>query len=179
MKIIFISGKAQSGKTTTAYLMHKNLEIYGASSVIINYADLLKFICRQYLGWNGEKDEYGRELLQTVGTEIVRSRDENFWVDYVRRFIEAFRGIWEYVIIADCRFKNEVLWRNSDEDSEYIIKVERDIPDDGLTEEQRNHISEHDFDDVNESFYDYIIDNNGSLIDLDEKIMHWLASIGA
>ena len=174
MTIIFISGKAQAGKTTTAYLIQKNLELLGKASVVINYADLLKHICTSYFGWDGRKDKEGRHLLQEVGTDIVRNNDPDFWVDFVKRFIEVFRGSWDYVIIGDCRFKNEISWKPTGFDRYFYIRVKRDACDNGLTEEQKNHISETDLDNVHP---DYEIDNNGSLIDLDKAIMQELACI--
>lgn len=173
MKIIMISGKAQAGKTTTAYLMEKNLKASGKSAIVINYADLLKYICSAYFDWDGQKDEKGRQLLQVIGTDVVRNNDPDFWVDFVRRFTEAFARMWDYVIIGDCRFKNEVSWAEQAHCECFHVRIKRDA-DNGLTEEQKNHISEIDLDDVEP---DYEIKNNGSVIDLDKAIISTLSLI--
>ena len=178
MHLIFITGKAGAGKTTTAYLIKKNLELSGKDAVVINYADLLKYICTTYFGWNGEKDEEGRNLLQCIGTEHVREEDPTFWVDFVKRFIKVFQDQWDYVIIGDCRFKNEISWARKGADPDmydYLIRVERPGYDNGLTSEQQAHASETELDNV---FVDHTIVNDGSLIDLDKTIMSWMVSAG-
>lgn len=72
MKIISISGKAQSGKDTTAALLKEVLETDGYTVLIAHYADLLKYICKTFFGWNGVKDEAGRQMLQYIGTDSAR-----------------------------------------------------------------------------------------------------------
>lgn len=46
----------------------------------------------------------GRRLLQRLGTDTMRKRDEDYWVN---QFISAV-GFHENVVNADCRFRNEV-----------------------------------------------------------------------
>ena len=76
--------------------------------LITHYADLLKYICRTFFKWNGEKDDYGRTLLQQVGTNIVGAKQPDFWVDFIISVLNLFEGSWDIVIIPDCRFVNEV-----------------------------------------------------------------------
>lgn len=57
MKVITISGKAQNGKDTTAGLLKAALEADGYKVLITHYADLLKYICKQFFGWDGQKDD--------------------------------------------------------------------------------------------------------------------------
>ena len=59
MKVICISGKAQHGKDTTAAILKELLEADGKSVKIAHFADLLKFICKTYFDWDGQKDERG------------------------------------------------------------------------------------------------------------------------
>ena len=79
MKVIAISGKAESGKDTIAKRLKRQLEEQNYKVMIIHFADVLKFVCRQYFDWNGEKDEYGRTLLQQVGTEMREKNNPNMW----------------------------------------------------------------------------------------------------
>lgn len=162
MKVICISGKAQHGKDYTADLLKNNLEHLGHSVLIIHYADLLKFVCEKYFGWDGAKDEKGRTLLQNVGTEIVRECDQDFWVDFVYNILFMFNDNWEYAIIPDCRFKNELLNQHGRDwcfDSVYHVRVNRINYDNQLTEEQKKHSSETELDDVNP---DYLLINDGT-----------------
>lgn len=163
MKIIAISGKARHGKDTVAEFLKEGLEGYGKSRVlIIHYADLLKFICSQYLGWDGKKNEDGRRLLQYYGTNFVREKKPDFWVDFVLNFLEIFNENFDYVIIPDCRFPNEIeklkLYYSTTH-----IRVIRSNFDNALTLDQINHPSETALDDYEPDMYLY---NDGDLIEL-------------
>ena len=136
MQIISISGKAQHGKDTTASYLRDALERRGKKVLITHYGDLVKYVCAAFLGWDGKKDEAGRSLLQRVGTEIVRAVDPNYWVRFVRFMVTTLKdaGAWDYVLIPDCRFPNEVVGTH--------IRVKRPGFDNGLTEKQAQHPSE-------------------------------------
>lgn len=137
-KIITISGKAQHGKDTTANLLFGELTTRKKKVVILHYADYVKYIAKQYFGWDGQKDEKGRTLLQQLGTEKVRSKNPNFWVDTLKNLIDAVFADYDFILIPDARFPNEIGWW----DKGYSIFVVRPDFDNGLTEEQKNHRSE-------------------------------------
>ena len=81
----------------------------------IHYADILKFVCEKYYGWNGVKDETGRELLQFLGTDVVRNNNENCWVNCVIGLVKGLQTEYDYVLIPDCRFPNEIeSWNDTD-----------------------------------------------------------------
>jgi len=160
MKVITISGYAESGKDTVANQIKWQLQDmkFDTRIVIIHYADILKFICKQYFGWDGQKDNKGRELLQHVGTDIVRAKDENYWINFVVQIIDMFKDEWDYVLIPDCRFPNEADVIKSKFDS-IAIRVVRPGYKNHLTEEQRHHASEISMDGYK---FDYIINNPGT-----------------
>ena len=79
---ICVSGLARHGKDTSAEIIKKILEERGYSVLIAHYGDLLKFICKNFFGWNGEKDTDGRTLLQQVGTNCIRKQNPDYWVDF-------------------------------------------------------------------------------------------------
>ena len=138
MKVIAISGYAEAGKDTVAQLIKKQLQDvkFNSRIAIIHYADMLKFVCRQLYDWNGEKDEKGRALLQTVGTDVVRAKNPNFWVEIVSTIIEMFSKEFDYFLIPDCRFHNEADVIKSKFDVT-TIRVIRPNYQNHLTEEQR------------------------------------------
>lgn len=105
MKIILISGKAQHGKDTCGKMLEHELQMRGCSTLIMHFGDPVKYVCEKYYGWNGQKDEVGRSLLQQVGTEIVRQKDEHFWTDFIGRLAKTFSV--DYIIIPDWRFEEE------------------------------------------------------------------------
>lgn len=159
-RVITISGKARSGKDTTALLLKEALEKKGYRVLITHYADLLKFVCKEYFGWNGEKDEEGRTLIQYVGTDIVRSRNPDYWVNFIIDMLKFFPGKWDYVLIPDCRFPNEIQ-RIGEEGFDVIhIRVRRECTDDTLTPAQRSHSSETALD---KTMPDMFIYNDGGL----------------
>jgi len=140
--IINISGKAQHGKDTMASFMKNCLEKENKKVLIFHHADYLKFICKKYFGWDGVKDEKGREILQKVG-EKIRRIDPYFFVKITSSFIKVFKDDYDYFLIADVRFKNECDFFKRDYHT-FSIEITRDNFESDLTESQKNHISEMD-----------------------------------
>ena len=141
-RFICISGKAQNGKDTTAEILKRELTAAGKKVLVVHYADLLKYICRTWFGWNGEKDDFGRTLLQKVGTDVVRKKRPDFWVDFVLDMVTLFENEWDYIIIPDTRFPNELY---KIKDSGYPVthvRVVRKNFTSPLSVEQQSHISE-------------------------------------
>lgn len=174
MIVLLVSGKARNGKDTVASMLEKKLVGEGHSVLVAHYADLLKYICRTFFGWDGKKDESGRELLQWVGTDVVRKRNPDFWVEFILNILSLFEGSWDYVIIPDTRFPNEIeAIRNAGYET-YHLSVSRPSFDNGLTEEQKLHPSETALDDVSPDFQ---ILNDGTLEDLNNKVEGLLQNI--
>lgn len=171
MKMILLSGKAQHGKDTSAAIIKKNLEDTGFKVVIAHYADLLKYICRTFFDWDGRKDEYGRHLLQYVGTDVIRSRAPSYWVDFLSEFFTIFSDEWDFVIIPDTRFPNEVMAMREAGFDTVHLRVKRENFESPLTEEQQQHPSETALDDVEPDAW---LINDGTVEDLENRIMLWL-----
>lgn len=174
MKVFCISGKAQHGKDTTAAFFKDALEADGYSVLIVHYGDLLKYVCKTFFGWNGEKDEYGRSLLQRVGTDIIRNKNPDYWVGFVRDMLMFFDGEWDYVLIPDCRFPNEVDEMKKTGMDVVHLRVFRQGFVSPLTPEQQAHPSETALDNT---IPDYYINNFGTLNDLRNTISAWLADV--
>ena len=170
MKVILISGKAQNGKDTVADILQSSLANDSKRVLITHYADLLKFICKNYLGWDGKKDEKGRQMLQYVGTDVIRAEDPTFWVDFVAKILQYFHTNWDYVIIPDCRFPNEVTVMSEVFETIHL-RVTRNSYKSPLTEEQLSHMSETSLDNVEP---DYHIPNDGTIEDLKNIIIKWI-----
>lgn len=166
MKVILISAKAQHGKDTSALILKEIYEAENKRVLIAHYADLLKYICKTFFNWNGEKDDYGRTLLQQVGTNIVCAKQPDFWVDFIISILNLFDDSWDIVIIPDCRFVNEVEKMRANFDTT-LIRVIRPDFDNGLSETQKQHPSETALDNFD---FDHIIYNTGSLEDLKNKL---------
>ena len=88
IKVILFSGKATSGKDASAFILKELLEQDNKTVLITHYADLLKFICKNIMGWDGIKDEKGRRILQKVGTDTIRKQNPDYWVDFISDFLK-------------------------------------------------------------------------------------------
>lgn len=159
MKIILISAKAQCGKDQSATFLKEIMERDGERVLITHYADLLKYICKTFFEWNGEKDSKGRTILQKVGTDTIRKINPDYWVNFIVDFLYMFPNEWDYVLIPDCRFPNEIHTINEEFES-LSIRINRLDFENNLTEEQRNHPSETALDNFE---FDYYIDTISDL----------------
>ena len=172
--VFLISGKAGSGKGEVGAALEKELMKDGYPVLNIAFADAVKMCATNYYEWQGAKDKEGRKLLQTLATDTVRAMYPTFWAEFVAKFISAVRKDFLYVIIPDFRFVNE-FDTICDYNSEVItIRVER-YNDDGtpyvnpnMTDEERNHQSETELDKFP---FDYVIENRGSIEELEENVL--------
>ena len=174
MKIILISGAAQNGKDSSAFIMKELLEKQQKKVLIIHYADNLKLFAKNYFGWNGIKDEKGRQLLQWLGTDVIRKTYPDTWVDIVAALLKGIKTLYDYVIIPDVRFPNEIDKMYDDFDC-ITVRVIRPNFDNGLTEEQRKHLSETALDNYP---MEYELINDGNLEKLLETTRTFLKNIG-
>ena len=153
LKIILLSGKAQHGKDSAANMLKEKLESKGKKVLIAHYGDLVKYTCKTFFNWNGEKDEQGRTILQEVGTDRIRAKHPDIWVDYIKNILSVFEDKWDYVLIPDTRFPNEIdVMKNTFKDVTSIHVVRTNFISQ-LTEEQRNHRSETALDDYPFDYY--------------------------
>lgn len=179
MKIILISGKAGSGKDTAAEIMQHILkEEYGKRTLITHFGDPVKFVAEKFFGWNGKKDEAGRSLLQWIG-EKGREYYPDIWVDAIAEVLNIFGEAWDYVLIPDTRYQNEIthlrpMFSDKWKDPPITVRMECQSPRREMTEEQKQHISEIDLDDYN---FDWYINNDGNYAELEENIRILLRNI--
>ena len=143
MKIVLISGKAEAGKDTVASILQGLL----SKTVRVAYGDYVKETAKELWGWDGNKDEAGRALLQWWGTTFVRERYPDFWANTTISLAEVVYGEFDYMFVTDVRFPNEILnwWKH--EMAPLTVRVERPGHESKLTSEQRAHISETALDD--------------------------------
>jgi hypothetical protein len=171
MKIIAISGKAQHGKDTIAGMLKRRLEADGYRVLIVHYADLLKHICRTFFNWNGKKDDEGRHILQYVGTDVIRQKRPDFWVSFVIDVLTLFPDDWDYVLIPDCRFPNEIECLQEAGFDVVHLRIVRTGFKSPLSVEQQVHPSETALDGVRP---DYYIDNGGTIQELQVFVSNWI-----
>ena len=167
MKVICISGKAQNGKDTTAKILEEKLISDGNKVLIAHFGDLVKYVCKTFFGWDGKKDENGRTLLQYVGTDKIRAKSPDYWVNFIVSILDIFCDEWDYVLLPDCRFPNEYeIFEHYNMDA-ILLRVVRPNFASPLTQEQQNHPSETA---LYYYQYDATIINGGTLEDLKEAV---------
>lgn len=130
MIIIAIAGLKGCGKSSFAKALAKHLEENcGRVITYAPWARPLKIACEAIFGkgsWYGTDDEKAktldywssilgeafscvRRILQTVGTDIFRKINPDFWLHVQKRFLMD-QGAIDIVIIDDTRFDNEAAW---------------------------------------------------------------------
>ena len=152
---IGITGLAGSGKDTLADILVAHTDKYIKAS----FAMKLKEVCLNF-GWDGQKDDSGRKLWQTIGM-AVREYSPNGWVNILDKYLKSNHPDKQYVF-TDVRFKNEADYIKANKG--IIIRVTR--PSLVLSEAHR-HISEAGQSEITP---DYTIVNDGSLTDLQNKL---------
>ena len=165
--VILICGKARSGKDTTAQIIINNTD----NTIQLAYADYIKLYAQKFFGWNGEEETKPRELLQVMGTDIIREKlnKPNFHVNRIIEDVEILSYYFDNFVISDCRFPNECdLMREKFKDEVKLIKVVRDGFKSNLTDEQQNHYSETALDNYN--IFDYIV-HARDLEELERKVL--------
>lgn len=140
--VITLTGKARCGKDTFANLLLDQLP----KSIKLNYADYLKLLANKLYGYTEDEKAKYRTQLQTLGTEIVRTNNPDFWCDLVLSSFDVLGDNVDYLIVADARFPNEI-YLDKWKDKFQIINLFIERPqENGLTEEQKNHPSETEMD---------------------------------
>lgn len=134
-----------------------------------------------------------REIAQKIGTDLLRNQfNQNVWVnallcDYGTRPLTLFEKIHKFFnknkypnnvveknwIIPDTRFKNELrIPTEKYKHNTLTVRVNGDPV--GVnamqTNEARTHISETDLDDIPAPVWNFIIANNGTLLDLEKQV---------
>lgn len=175
LRIILLSGKSESGKDYFANLMKKELEKNNNKVLITHYADLLKYILKTFFDWNGQKDTYGRYLLQHVGTDIIRRQKPNYWVAFLNQILTMLKDEWDYVLIPDARFPNEIEVIKSNPEFDIItVRVTRHNHTSRLTDEQKNHPSETSLDNYT---FDYYLHNYGNKHEASKTVKEFIDKI--
>lgn len=93
-KIIGFTGLSGSGKSYAASVVQECYPAYR----LFSFAHEIKRLAGCYMGWDGEKDERGRKLLQDLGM-AGRAYDPQLWV--------SFMPPDRLLVIDDVRFLNE------------------------------------------------------------------------
>jgi hypothetical protein len=173
-KIFLLAGKARSGKDTVAKIISEYYK--GKKIVQIGFADYIKGYCQKITGWDGTDETKPREVMQHVGSDIVRDKiNKDFFINRVCEDIEVYKYFFDVIIISGARFPNELEIPKQKFSNVFVIKMERPNYENELTIKQKAHITENALDDYKN--YDYVIENNGDIQELKEKVKEMLRSV--
>ena len=112
-------------------------------------------------GWERAKDRYPavRQFLEDLGNGCRKVFGEDFWLEQTMRKAAKL----EKVVVSDVRFENE--FRGIQERDGRLVKIVRP----GHSPRP----FERELDEIPDGMWDLIIENDGSVIDLEAKIVGW------
>jgi cytidylate kinase len=169
-KIIMVSGKARHGKDTICDFIREYYNDRGLKTLNLQYSSYIKEYAKKISGWDGSDDTKPRELLQQLGTEVIRNKiDPLFFVKRIIGDIRVYSYFFDLITISDGRAKVEIDIPKKELNNVIAIRINRPNFDNGLTEEQKNHFTEIDLDDYDN--YDYVIENDGTIEELKKKVL--------
>lgn len=161
MKIYLIGGKARHGKDTTADFLQKLYEDKGLKVCRSQISKYLKLYIKDYFGWDGSEEAKPRELLQELGTDIIRIKlnKNTFFINRTIEDIEILSNFFDCIIISDIRYPEEfdMIKDHFPEDTVKII-IRRLNFEGALTAQQSKHKTELALD--NYDNYDYLLIND-------------------
>ena len=169
MKVYLIFGKARHGKDTTANYMKKYYEQKGYKPCIMHIGNYIKHFAKDYFGWDGKEETKPRELLQQLGTNVIREKLNKpyFFTTRLLEDMEVLKNFYNVFLIADVRLPLEIIEIKKVYNDSVIIKVERENFETELTSEQQKHITEVGLDDFNDYNYKLI---NTTFDKLEEQV---------
>ncbi len=157
-KIYLFAGKARSGKDSACKYLQTRLLQDNKKVVHTLFAKYLKQYAQEYFGWDGKEETKPRELLQYLGTDIIRQKlnKPDFHVNRICEDIQILSEYFNRFLISDCRFPNEILVPKSlFGDNVITIKLIRTGFESNLTALQQQHASETALDNFHE--WNYVI----------------------
>lgn len=178
MKVYLVSGGARNGKDTIGNFLEKEYARRGYKVCKSQISKYLKGYVKDYFGWDGEEKTKPRELLQQLGTDVIREKlnKPRFFVDRTIEDIDILSHFFDVMIITDIRFPIEITAIKEAFDSVKAIHVERINFETELTTSQQAHktetalnsFSDYDYEIVNDTLEQLEIDCI-SIIDKEEQ----------
>lgn len=166
-KIFVIAGKARSGKDTVASIIKD--KITDKKVINLQYSFYIKEYAKKISSWDGSEETKPRELLQIIGTDIIRNKiDKHFFIKKLIDDIKVYSYFFDVITISDARYKDEIELIKESYSNTVSIGVMRPNFDNGLTSDEKKHPTEIDLD--NYDNYDYKIINDGNLLELEQKV---------
>lgn len=167
-KIYVIAGQARHGKDSLADAILNYYEEIGKEGIRLQFAYYIKEYAKKICDWDGSEENKPRELLQQLGTELVRKQiDEKLFINRTIQDIELYSYFFDVIVISDARYDLEIESIKKNFPSSQIIRVLRPNMEHVLGKLE-SHETERGL--INDLLYDVVIHNDGSLEDLNKKV---------
>lgn len=163
MKVILINGMAQSGKDTFISLCQKE----NSKTKIINIStvDLVKEAAI-ILGWDNIKDEKGRKFLSDLKSLALSYSDLS--EKYIKDTLNNFQNNSMVAVFVHTREPEEIA-RLKEKFGAVTLLIKNNRVKDIVSNNSDKNCENYN--------YDYIIENNGSLLDLTIKAVEFMKKI--
>lgn len=165
MKVALINGNGGVGKDTFIQICQKEYskdKIWNISTV-----DLVKEAAK-ILGWNGEKDERSRKFLSDL--KDLSEDYSNLSEKYISKVIEEAKTTQKVEVIFVHVREPEQIKKLKEEFNAVTLLIKNNR----VKQIETNHADK----DVENFNYNFVIENNGSIIELTEKAVKFLKEIG-
>ncbi len=167
MKLYLIGGKARQGKDTLGQYLKQEYEKLGKKVCIMQVSSYIKHLIKDYFGWDGSEETKPRELLQKLGTDIIRVEMNKplYMINRLIEDMEILSRFFDVIIVTDIRFALEYqeICKVYPAVKIHITRVESNE----LTANEKKHATETGLDNYHN--YDYDIVNDKTLEELEEK----------
>ncbi len=172
-RLYVFAGKAKTGKDTAAGVIEKYYRTQGEKVIKYSCTVYLKKYIKEIYNWNEDEKTKPRELLQTLGKEI-KDKYPDFFLTRMEEDINFLSNHCDIMIITGIRLVPELNFLRNKFKS-ILIKVEKSVLDNTLTEKERNDVTETDVDKFNN--YDFIIKNDSDIFELNNKIIKLIEEV--
>ena len=176
--VVLVAGKAGSGKSTVSEILDQKLKELGMDNLQYGFADPIKYVAKAFFGWDGQKDEKGRRLLQQIGA-VGREYDQNIWVKHFLNQLDRRAGMFpkNFALISDWRFPNELAYLQSNPLLDIVTirvfgrgglegETSLDVSENSLPEADTESLQK----ETEQPYYDFTIENNVDLEILKAKL---------
>lgn len=169
MKIIILNGSGKVGKDKFSEFCMK----YHKNSINWSTVDKIKKIAKSNFGWDGEKTDDARKFLSEMKRIWTEYNDGPF-LNIVNKISKHQSKLNDYdrddfIYFIHCREPQEIQkFVNKYEDKCITVLIKRDDRDVPDNDSDKN---------VDNFHYDYIIDNNGTINDLEKTSIDFLNKI--
>lgn len=102
--IVIFSGKARSGKDTAMNIIREKYEEDNKKVINLQFSSYIKEYAKRISNWDGTDETKPRELLQELGTDIIRNKiDKYFFINRIIDDIKVYSYFFDIIMISDAR----------------------------------------------------------------------------